>query len=234
MSFKLLDKKYKDFKKVYKKIGFGKLLKRIIFQKGEEFLLKKDLNEESNFVHTNKLEIELFEEKSLQELIKFCKKDGNNPENMFVKYLENDCKAFIAKQDGNIIGYIWWGNQNMTFYFNDPDFRYVGKIVSLKNDGVYAFDYYITPKYRGNSNAIEFLSKVFVNLRESGFNWVFGCVHVSNIPARWIYKLMGFKEEIKIVARRFFLFFIFKNRDLFFDRNGHKSLFTVDEYNQKD
>lgn len=232
-----LNKKLKRLKSAYKRIGFKNLLKKAIYARSEELMLEKDLSEEATISFKNKLKIQSIEKKHMDVLLKLYKQSGiydGNPTSYISRYFKNNCKCFIATINNNFIGHIWWGNNKMSFEFDDPDFKFIRDEIELKDDDVYMWDFFIVSKERGSGISIELLSKVFLAIKKLGYNRIVGFVPVTEvfIPARWTYKLLGCKEIKRIVVRKFFTFLVFKGKRLYFNREGFNELCWNDDGTQ--
>jgi hypothetical protein len=222
MSLSILSKKMQTLNKLRNAVGIKGLLKGVIYSYNQEIILEKDLNNSTEFYLKDNLKIERIEKKHLSNLVLLRKEVGIG-ENTSIKelneYLNNNCNGFIAKLNGKIIGYIWWRDDKMKSSFGNSVFKFYTKEIKLNPHDTYAFDFLISPQYRGSSHAIEFLSKVLITLKKLGYKKNFGYVAACNLPARWTYKLLGYKE-IKIVeVIRFFLFIGFRNKKIFFEND---------------
>jgi hypothetical protein len=207
-----------DVKKKYSWPDFKELLFKAIYKKYDYIVIEKDLNEEIKFSFKNKLEIQRIGNRHLYLLAEFCKKSnvgGRNPVNFIREHLRNGCIGFIAWQEDNIAGYTWSGDSNMNLNFRDAYFRFVRDENKLKNDFIYGVDLFIGPQCRGGNNATEFAYKVSLELKKLGYKRAIGAVLVDNISARWLWKLIGFKEVKMITFHRVLYFLYFLNKTLF-------------------
>ncbi|MFC1645687.1 hypothetical protein ACFL2Y_00715 [Candidatus Omnitrophota bacterium] len=133
-------------------------------------------------------------------------------------YFENNYDGFIAFFEDEIIGYSWWVDNSTKTRRKTPDLTLFG--IELKDGDVYGFDFFIAPKFRGKHNSIEFMCKTNSIFRKLGYKRLFGYVDLNNTSARWIYKLIGFKDAKKIIQHRFFYFVLVINKTIFFKTSG--------------
>jgi ribosomal protein S18 acetylase RimI-like enzyme len=225
MSFYYLNKKFQQAKRYYRDFGFRKTLikvikvisSRIYTQNVNFILLKKDLTEKIKFTFNYKLEIQRIEKNHLGILKEFIEKydenTGRTPFSRINASFENNYGGFIAFLQGEIIGYFWWVDNAMIARRNHPESVLFNN--KLEDGDVYGFDFFIAPEYRGNSNAIEFLCKSCSFLNKLGYNRIFGVVAPNNTPARWLYKLFGYKDVRRIIERRFLYFVLFIGKTIF-------------------
>jgi hypothetical protein len=229
MAFFDFKNKFVKIKDTYKLLGFTKTLKKvltytikkIIYRKHIEILLEKDLHENMKLSLEYKLpEITSLERRHLGALEELNKRSDTNRKHLirvFNDYIKNKSQCFILELKGNIIGYIWCVNNKCGIHSEIIDYKFYRNVLKLKDDEVYLFDALLDPQYRGHHNATEFFLKVFSALKKLGYNRAFGMVLTNNLPARWTYKILGWKDIKKIVERRFFKVFVFKNKKVFLD-----------------
>lgn len=200
-----------------------KLLKRTIYSYSEDIILVKDLNDIKEFPLKNGLEIQSIEKKDIPALLLFRKQAGNYERHSlrsFNEYFKNNCNGLIAKLNGEIIGYIWWGNNKMQTNFSNISSKFYVKEIKLAPSEAYGFDFFIDSKHRGNGRAIDFKTRFFSVLHNMGYERTFGVVEADNIPARWIYKLVGYKEIRKVKVQRFLKFILLRDKKFFFDEEA--------------
>ena len=231
---KKINIKINHIKKGYKKIGLKLLFKKAFYQKTEEIFSEINLNNKINIAHKDVVEIHRMGKKDINILLEKYKQScfyDHDPTNHIKTYFKNGCNCYIATVNRNIIGHIWWGDNQMRFEFNDPDLLFIRDEIKMKDEDVYMWDFYILPEKRPGGYAIEFFSKVIIDLKSLGYNRIIG--FVPNIPsfraAMWVYRLMGSKEIKRIIHRRILSCLVFKNNKLYFDKNIIYWLFYVDE-----
>jgi hypothetical protein len=194
----------------------------LLYSSRDEITLVKDLSDLKEFTTGNRLEVEIIEKKHLAILEQLRKQARNDPDPKLTlkEYFENKCNGFLAKLNGVYIGYIWWGDSSMQSKFSDAQAAFYAKEIKLSSGETYGFDFFIVPQYRGNGYAIEFFSEFLAILRKSGYEKTFGVVIGDNLPARWIYNLVGYKELSRIKMRRVLQFFVIRKKKISFDREA--------------
>jgi GNAT superfamily N-acetyltransferase len=104
-------------------------------------------------------------------------------------YLQNDYGGFLAFLDNELVGYWWWVGSATDPALIHP---YVDRFeLSLKDDEVFAFDYFIASEHRGRGTGVKFLASIYRELETLGYRRVWGSVDADNIAARWLYKVHG-------------------------------------------
>jgi len=177
-------------------------LKHFIYHSSQETLCQKDFSQIIN-IPKFKLEIETVNESNRDTLTEFVVNNYNK--NMYRNWIsyfyKNNYNGFVASLNRNIIGYIWWwANDKSTK--PPPEINFYN--IKLKKDDVYMFNFFIAPQYRGKGNAIEFMSMVFSELKKIGYNRTTGIVGSNYLPARWTYRVVGYKDIRSVTKRNFF------------------------------
>jgi len=182
--------------------AFFLAVKHFIYYRSQEIVCQKDLSQIIN-IGNHKLEIEPINETNKNTLREFVEKNYNK--NMYKNWPEyfykNNYKGFIAMLYGKIIGYIWWWNNDNSM---KPPPEIIFYNIKLDKDNVYMFNFFIAPQYRGGGNAIEFMTRVFSELKKLGYNWTTGIVGPNYLPARWTYNIVGYKDIKTITGRHIF------------------------------
>ena len=122
MAFNSLNKKIEYIKRGYKHIGFRSLFKKAIYVRTEEIISEINLNDKINVEYKDRLEIQKIEKQDMKSLIDKYLQSGfyeDDPTNHIKKYFANGCKVYIATINQNLIGHLWWGNNQMSFEFDD-------------------------------------------------------------------------------------------------------------------
>jgi GNAT superfamily N-acetyltransferase len=183
------------------------------FKKAKDFLYLKsmaienarDLSTELTFPTNYKLKIETIKEAHRDLLTEFSKNNYNNNmyRNWIYYFYKNNYNGFVATLQGNIIGYIWcWSNNNGI----KPPPEVLFHNIKMKKGDVYLFNFFIAPQYRGHGNAIEFMNRVLLELKNLGYIRAKGEHDGIYLPAAWLYRAVGYKDI------RFFTVHIFFNR----------------------
>lgn len=219
-----------EINELVKIIGLSSFLKKLIYSRHEEILQEIDLNKVASFPSSCKLDVHNIQRQHIPRLALFRKQAGigdADPAEGLEEYLDHGCKGFVAELEGEIIGYIWWGDYYTDFSFDPQKYEYYLKEARVTPADTYGFDFFIMPIHRGQGKSLAILSTYLLALRDLGYKKNYGYVRVNNTAALWIYKIIGCKDIKRIVVRRFFLFFLFKNLRYFYDKNGLKWLFDV-------
>lgn len=236
MLFFYLNKKFQKAKRYYRQFGikktFAKVIKtlfsKIYSRRVSYIVLEKNLAEEVKFPMDRKIRIQRIEESHLGILKELCER-WNHQDTGIISfaaindYFESGYHGFIAFLNDDIIGYFWWVDNRIKYKKNHPDFFTFN--IEPRDKETYGFSFYMSPEYRGNGNAVEFLYKVLLALNKLGYNRVFGLVDPENTPARWLYKLVGFKDVRRITECRFLYFLLFMNKIIFLKAN-RKYIYT--------
>lgn len=185
--------------------------KPYFYYKFTRVVSKRDLSQEINLNSSNKLVIESINELNKDTLIKLAKKDYNKIDrNWWDRYYKENYNGFIAKLKDEIIGYVWWVNSDMKkpreVFFNN---------IKLEKGDTYGFNFFIVPQYRGDGNSVEFLNKVFFELKKLGYSSNFGFVDVHNLSARWTYRIVGFKDIKTSTSYVFLNLIAYHNKAIF-------------------
>lgn len=189
----------------------------LLYDHRSYIVLEKDLAEEVTFFRNrnNKIRIQRIEQSHLG-ILKELGERWHYKALAFAAIQDNferGYPGFIAFLNGEIIGSIWWIDDN----FNHPDLLTFN--IKLKDKDMYGFNFFISPEHRGKGNALEFLYTVFLALQELGYQRFLGLVDPQSTPARWLYKLVGFKDIKKVSLFRFLYFFLIIDRTIFLKSN---------------
>ena len=141
------------------------------------------------------LAMEDMKREHLPELIELNRKAGE-PESAD-RYFETSLKlgyhGFVARIDGELVGYYWWVDRD------DPnphaDAWQLGKQFELAPGDVYGSSLFLLEEHRGGGTAGDFLYKR-----------IWGYVVKDNRAARWTYNLRGYKPTWNMVNRRLIFF----------------------------
>jgi GNAT superfamily N-acetyltransferase len=111
----------------------------------------------------------------------------------FAARLEGGNRGFVARADGEVVGYYWWADRD------HPHLDHLG--IRLGDREVYGFDFFLAEAHRGEGRAVECLHAIETRLREHGFHTVCGYVRSDNRPARWLYSSRGYDSVGKVHLR---------------------------------
>lgn len=199
-----------------------------IFTAVDDIVISKSLDDLRAYSLPKKLKTIRLEEFNIERFKEFCQDNHctlNNRRNLN-SVLHNKHRGFVATLDGEIIGYIWWTDNQISPHRNHPFLHRYG--IDLMNDEAYFFDFFILPQYRGDGNAVEFLATVEFILKEQGFRRVYGHVLVDNKPARWLYILNGYKETRRVKSLKIFKLILIANNRIFIKNNKLYSSYSFD------
>jgi GNAT superfamily N-acetyltransferase len=122
-----------------------------------------------------------------------------------VDYLARGYLPFVLVRDGRAIGDLCCipqrpGGPRVTY----RHLPWLG--IQLQDNEAYLLNLQIAPEVRGNALAHYFLAAVLEELARRGFTKAYGSFAVSNIPALWMNRLVGFQERPHLICRRFFFY----------------------------
>jgi GNAT superfamily N-acetyltransferase len=162
--------------------------------KGELLVLIKRLDDIAGVAFERRLALEDLGPDSLPALAEFNRRHcATRATARFAADLEHGHRGFVARQDGNVVGYYWWAER---------DHPHLDRLdVRLEDGDVYGFDFFLAPEHRGDGRAVECLHAVETRLRELGHDRLWGYVRGDNRPARWLYSMRGY-EVVKHVRLR--------------------------------
>lgn len=128
-------------------------------------------------------------------------------------YLRHGYEGFLAFVDDEPIGYWWWVSNAIDPAITHPC---VGRFrLGLKDDELFAFDYFIADAYRRHGMAVKFLSAIYTELARRGYRGVWGSVDSDNVAARWVYKVLGNTVVGRTISHELFSAFLFQGRRVF-------------------
>lgn len=230
MTINSLKEYAKDVILLTKRIGLKNTLQRLVYNSHEEILLAKDLTAATDIPSPHDLKVSVIDRTCLPRMALFRKEagiGGEDPLPALTAYLDNGFYGFLAEINGEIIGYIWWGDTKTKFDFDPQGYGFYARQVKMAPTDTFGFDLFMAPKNRNAKIALEFLSRAFFAAQKLGYLRNYGYVVDKNMPARWIYSAAGFKEIGRIKVRRIFVYFLFKNKNYFKDIYGKEWLFKT-------
>jgi hypothetical protein len=187
------------------KLRFIKKIKQIIFSKQvkvfHEFILDDLKHGWQNEVGVS------FERFQLKDIELLRKTIGNmefesafTVEEALVR-INNDCFLFVAKKEGEIIGYYWLSS-------GEHPISYLDCTICMKRDEVYSFDGAIDKRYRGLNLFNGLKSYAFHDLRLRGYRRVVGSYFSWNkssarMNAKFGSKVIGSLSYTDIMGIRF-------------------------------
>ena len=121
----------------------------------------------------------------------------------------NTYRGVIAMMGEVVIGHMWYWAEDHGIR---PPEELVFYNLDLGKNGVYLFDFYIAPEYRGSKNSIDFMTLSFLELKKQGYARTSGVHDPNNLAARWTYKVVGEKDAGPVNM------YIFLNTVVYYDK----------------
>ena len=221
---------------LYRELGLRGLLARLlrqtlskisstIYTKHTELLIVKSLDDGITSFRQDDLQI-LAIEKHHSRLIQQFNERHRAKDSVVASicYLMNDYKGFMAFFDNNLAGYWWWVSNETSPEITHPC---VDRFeLRLKDDEVFAFDYFIAPEFRDHGIGVTFLPLIYRELKKLGYRKAWGFVDADNVAARWVYRTLGNKVVRRIVSHEVCSLLLFQDRRVFIrnaKRNSRRS-----------
>jgi GNAT superfamily N-acetyltransferase len=163
--------------------------------RSEELLvLSKHLDEIAKITFDRRLMLTDLERADLPALTEFNRRRcDTRATTRFAADLGRGYRGFIARLDGEVVGYYWWADRD------HPHLERLG--IRLVERDVYGFDFFLAEENRGDGHAVELLYAIESRLRELGYARLWGYVRSDNRPARWLYSMRGY-ETVRNVHLR--------------------------------
>ncbi|MDN3513654.1 MAG: GNAT family N-acetyltransferase [Candidatus Brocadia sp.] len=216
-----MNKNFQKLIALYKQLGFRKVLEKLlrfmiskIYLKHDELLFVKNLDEGIKIFNENKLQVQSVTSHHSCVIRQFNEKyrDMNNILALDC-YFKNNYKGFLAFFHDEMIGHWWWVDNKIDPVLTHPCIHRLG--FSLKEDEVYGFDNFIAPQYRGQGNAIKFLSMLHYELKKMGYNRIWCFVVFNNMPAKRLYSKAGYEVVRRVIGHKVFSLFLFQDKMVF-------------------
>lgn len=187
----------------------------LFYERIKDIVTIWDLTDEKKIKRYHQLSIEEIDKNTLPGLMAFCDEHhlSSQIKSKLHNYLDNGFSGFILKQNAEMIGFMWWVDNQLPVKQNHPSLQVYD--ISLDNDEVYMFDNFLAPAFRGNANAIQFLILVREQLTKMGYKKAIAYVRANNRPARWVYAVQGWKNEGDLVRHKILRVFLIANGRLF-------------------
>jgi ribosomal protein S18 acetylase RimI-like enzyme len=121
------------------------------------------------------------------------------------KNLAKGYGSFAVIRNMEVLGDVWYVHNDYSMKnCKHPDLKWLGLRLTPKE--VYMFDMYTDPNKRGKGLVNYLFSCCLQELKKRGFQKVYGYYEVDNLPALWMHRTMGFKENQRIKLKKFFSF----------------------------
>jgi GNAT superfamily N-acetyltransferase len=160
-----------------------------------EIVLSKDLAVSDDASHGTLLQVRVFEggDPAVLDRIATAGHVDSHDMELLRIYVRRGYPALCAEVDGRIVGHMWWVDARFSGDRAHPHLARYG--IRLGPREAYAFNFFLEPGCRGGGNANDFLSRFEQHLRSRGFERVWGFVASDNKPARWLYRLCGWRPQ---------------------------------------
>jgi GNAT superfamily N-acetyltransferase len=164
------------------------------FRIHELIVLSKRLDEIADITLDRRLTLADLAEDDLPALADFSRRRCDaRATGRFAHGLGRGDRGFIARHDGEVVGYYWWADRD------HPHLDPLG--IRLADGDVYGFDFFLAPEHRGEGRAVEFLYDIESRLRARGYARLWGYVRSDNRPARWLYSMRGYETVATVHLR---------------------------------
>jgi GNAT superfamily N-acetyltransferase len=170
-----------------------------VYSKHDDIVVVKTLGETAVPARGQRLRVEPAERQHIPILADFNRRHCRSRRTKgLVTRMATGAGAFLGFLDDQLIGYIWW-SQARGLADVEPRFARYG--IELEDDEVYGFDLFVAPEYRGQGATIWFLASVEAELSRRGYGRMWGYVESTNLPARWLFSIHGYKVADRVESR---------------------------------
>jgi GNAT superfamily N-acetyltransferase len=210
---------------LYRALGLKKLLARLVrrgmtatssvlYVKHTELLIEKDLDDGIVCPLPDGLQVEAITTRHRSSIERFNERYRSKREaRASVCYLKHGYRGFIALVNDEPIGYWWWVGKEASPALTHPCVERFE--LDLKDDEVYAFDYFIAPEYRRFGTGVKCLSLMYLELYKMGYRKVWAFVDAGNPGARWVYQAHGNKVVKRIISHEVLSLLLFQDCRIF-------------------
>jgi GNAT superfamily N-acetyltransferase len=203
-----------------------RLFERLVRRELDEVLIACDLTRPLDFSGPAALELEEIGPGHLPVLEEFGRRHTSAADVSKLRaYLRNGYRGQIARENGEMIGYIWSVDCRVPPERTHPALRRLG--FELGEKDVYSWDLLLAPSHRGGGRARTFYGRHLQTLKDEGYRRVLGWVEASNTPARMLYSRLGWDDVGRRTSRLWFSTFLISNGRIFL-RNGGRSATPYD------
>jgi len=129
------------------------------------------------------------------------------------RYLDLGYSGFLGLLGEHVIGYWWWVTNRVAPAVTHPCVARFD--VTLADDEVFAFDYFVAPDYRAQGAAVRFLVLIYDELARLGYRGVWGSVDADNAGARWVYGALGNRIVRRNVGHELLASLLIQDRRVF-------------------
>lgn len=208
--YKVIKVKIHLIKELWRSGDFSTALRHKIYSRAEAVPVRKDLLElPPASLSDEDMALSLIEiaNESWQGLdTHFATKSRESRVDLYVK---KGYRGFGLVKDGKIIGDIWYLNNELlrqnVFNPTIQEFH-----ITLAEDDVYLFDMFIAANERGKVSTTKFLTRVLSELKGRGYRNALGFFFMSNLPALWVHRVIGYEELPHYSVRKYLMWKIIR------------------------
>jgi GNAT superfamily N-acetyltransferase len=185
-------------------VAIGRLVRGLFYADERLIVIVKELDSVVEPWRRGELQVSDLRPEDMSQLAELNRTRGR-PEiqRLFVDYAERGFHGFLARLDGELVGYYWWVDRDVPRRYTD--LQKLGLEIELGEQDVYGSHFFLIEEHRGGGVAADFLFEVESSLRDRGFTRLWGYVAGGNRPARWVYSTRGYKPTWVIRLRRILL-----------------------------
>jgi GNAT superfamily N-acetyltransferase len=182
----------------------GSCRRAVRYSRSEFIVSEMELTTESRVSLKVRLVVRVLELQDRAAVAAFHRRHEVDPrqQDRVANYFDHGYRGFLAFDEGELIGYLFWVNNESPAAHRNPHLRLFD--IRLKDDEIYGFDFYVAPRHRGESRALEFFDRAARLLAEDGYSKIYGFVDAEKRPARWTYALLGLRPIRTLIAHKFF------------------------------
>ena len=163
-------------------------------------MLVKDLSEITAPAFEGDLRLEDLDARHLPALHELNRQRmSTRADRRFADWIRHGYHGYVAFRGDRAVGYYWWVDRSADP--PHPDLMKLGLQIELEAGDVYGCDYFLLEEHRGGGTSIDFLYRIERDLRERGFERIWGYVVADNRPARWLYTSRGYLPMRKVSAK---------------------------------
>lgn len=163
------------------------------YRKTNEFMMTKDLREAKPLRSESKVRLEAIEPKHREIIDAFHEAASVDAaqRDRVRRYLDHGHGGLLGLFEGELIGYVWWSDASLDDTRRHPHLQIYD--IPLGARDVYIIDLYVDPKKRRSGRAIDFSSRIQLELRERGYERAYGLVSAHKVAAKWLYATLGWR-----------------------------------------
>jgi GNAT superfamily N-acetyltransferase len=119
-------------------------------------------------------------------------------------YLKKGYQGLVLLRDKEVVGEVWLTPGSSEKPNNvHPMAELLG--LTIGPHEAYMFDMFVSSSERGKSITTYFLNRSLEEMKENGYENVYGFFAADNTPALWIHRILGYEELLHCcINRRFF------------------------------